>query len=208
MQVSNDPDLVFYQSKTDARIARLARIARKFPSLAELKWASARALFHAYMVFCILTVFGAHLTAPLFTWLYFGEWRVWRVWNSAKHLWGHGYKMALLVLKGENEGFTFSVPLMVPPASAVDRRLMRIDPAWNFGASCGTCSHCCEKHGCPILDKKTGLCQGYNSFFWRYFNCGRYPTEQREIDYYLCPKWQVNPSTNIQRADSRSSKVA
>jgi hypothetical protein len=34
------------------------------------------------------------------------------------------------------------------------------------------------------------MCRGYDSFFWRYFNCGRYPTEQREIEYYLCNKWQ------------------
>jgi hypothetical protein len=29
----------------------------------------------------------------------------------------------------------------------------------------------------------------YNSFYWRYFNCGRYPTSQQEIDLYECPKW-------------------
>jgi len=29
----------------------------------------------------------------------------------------------------------------------------------------------------------------YDSFYWRYFNCGRYPAAQNQIDYYECPKW-------------------
>ncbi len=32
---------------------------------------------------------------------------------------------------------------------------------------------------------------GCESFFWRYFNCGRFPSQQSEIDYYGCPKWVV-----------------
>ncbi|MEE8434399.1 MAG: hypothetical protein V3S64_06380, partial [bacterium] len=45
----------------------------------------------------------------------------------------------------------------------------------------------------PVLDYETGLCQGYDSFFWRYFNCGRYPSNQREIEFYLCNKWSLKP---------------
>ena len=34
---------------------------------------------------------------------------------------------------------------------------------------------------------------GYDSFYWRYFNCGRYPANQEEIDWYECPKWIMKP---------------
>jgi hypothetical protein len=47
---------------------------------------------------------------------------------------------------------------------------------WPHGDSCGDCSNCCKPggHACPLLDKEQRRCRGYDSFYWRYFNCGRY----------------------------------
>ena len=157
------------------------------------KWAVQRLLFHCYIAFCLLTVVGGFLTAPLMTWLFFGDWRCWRHWRSALGLFPHGYKMMWHMVEGRNGGFSLEVPLSAPPASSVNLGLVKMVPGWEFGASCGPCTRCCSKLGCPVLDYETGLCQGYDSFFWRYFNCGRFPVQQSEIDYYDCPKWLIIP---------------
>jgi len=154
-------------------------------------WAASRVLFHAYAVICIASVVGGYLTAPLFTWIFYGDWRFWRHVRSASLLWAHGCQMIFLILRGQNSGFSLSVALTAPPTTAVDPLLVRLSPRWEFGLSCGPCNRCCSKHHCPILDPRTGLCRGHDSFFWRYFNCGRFPTRQSEIDYYLCPKWEL-----------------
>ena len=167
--------------------------ARKGPSYPDrAKWAVQRLLFHFYLAFCFLTVVGGFLTAPLMTWLFFGDWRFWRHWRSALGMFPHGLKMLRQMVVGNNGGFMLDVPLTAPPVSSANLEMVEMAPSWEFGSSCGPCTRCCSKLGCPVLDYETGLCQGYDSFFWRYFNCGRYPTNQREIDFYLCNKWSLN----------------
>lgn len=166
---------------------------RKDPSFPDrAKWAAQRLMFHFYLGFCIITVVGGFLTAPLMIWLFFGDWRFWRHWGSALGLFPHGFKMAWQVMVGRNGGFMLDVPLTAPPSSSVNLKLVKLTPNWDFGSSCGPCTRCCTMLGCPVLDYETRLCQGYDSFFWRYFNCGRYPSNQREIEYYLCNKWSLN----------------
>jgi hypothetical protein len=41
------------------------------------------------------------------------------------------------------------------------------------------------------LDEEHDRCRGYDSFYWRYFNCGRFPSTAEETHYYSCGKWQV-----------------
>ncbi len=167
---------------------------RKGPAFPDrAKWAVQRLLFHSYLAFCLLTVVGGFLTAPLMTWLFFGEWRFWRYWGSALGLFPHGYRMMRHMVMGRNGGFLLEVPLTAPPSSSANLELVGLTPSWDFGTSCGPCDRCCSKLGCPVLDYETGLCQGYDSFFWRYFNCGRYPSNQREIEFYLCNKWSLKP---------------
>ncbi|MCZ6557011.1 MAG: hypothetical protein O7A69_04440 [SAR324 cluster bacterium] len=158
-----------------------------------IKWAAARLTFHAYIAFSLLSVAGGLLTAPIMTWYFFGDWRFWRHFSVGWKLFCHGWKMVALILRGDNNGFMLSVPLTIPPAKAPDKAIVHIAPSWEHGASCGSCTRCCKEIGCPVLDQESGLCRGYDSFFWRYFNCGRFPTIQPEIDYYGCPKWLMNP---------------
>ena len=167
--------------------------SRKGPSILDrAKWAAQRLLFHFYVGFSLITVVGGFLTAPLMTWYSFGDWRFWRHWRPGLGLFQHGFKMLWHMVGGGNGGFMLDVPLTAPPSSTVIRGLVEITPSWDFGASCGPCTRCCTMLKCPVLDSETGLCRGYNSFFWRYFNCGRYPTSQREIEFYLCNKWSLN----------------
>jgi hypothetical protein len=41
------------------------------------------------------------------------------------------------------------------------------------------------------LDEERDRCRGYDSFYWRYFNCGRFPSNAEETHYYSCGKWRV-----------------
>jgi len=160
--------------------------------LQEMKWATFRLLFYSYLGFCLVTGIGGFLTLPVFTILCLGDWRFWRHIGLGYRVYLHGWKMFSKILTGENEGYMFSVPLRSPPHSVPDRQLAKLSPTWELGNSCGPCNQCCSKFNCPILTED-GLCKGYESFFWRYFNCGRFPSNQREIEYYACEKWLVKP---------------
>jgi hypothetical protein len=152
------------------------------------KWAATRVIFIAYVGFALFTVVGGFVTAPLATWYFFGDWRFWRNFRSGVKLYGQGWRMIRLMLCGES-GFMLDVPLTAPPLSAPAPSLVKLNPNWAHGSACSQCSRCCDKIRCPILDPETGFCRGYDAFYWRYFNCGRFPSRQREIDYYGCPKW-------------------
>lgn len=162
-------------------------------TLPQLKWASLRLAFYSYIIFSLFSVVGGFLTSPLITYFVFGDWRFWKFMRPTFRLYRHGLRMGLLILQGKNNGFMFSVPLTSSPFSAPVKTLVDLTATWEHGSSCGTCTKCCDKIECPVLDRKTGLCLGYDSFFWRYFNCGRFPSMQSEIDYFGCPKWEMKP---------------
>ncbi|HKI99154.1 MAG TPA: hypothetical protein VKB51_11835 [bacterium] len=166
----------------------------------QAKWVAARLVFYTYIGFSLGTLgIGGFLTGPMMTWYFYGDWRFWRHWQSAKGLFSHGYRMLWYILQGQNGGFMLGVPLTAPPFSAANREVVELQPTWEFGSSCGPCNRCCSKIKCPVLDTEKGLCRGYDSFFWRYFNCGRFPSEQREVDFYLCNKWGFKDRPSEQR---------
>ena len=155
-----------------------------------MRWAGARVAFHAYVGFALFSVIGGFLTAPLMSWLFFGDWRCWRYWRRGARLFPHGWRLLGLVIRGEGM-FMLGVPLGSAPQSAPSLETVALSPDWIHGSSCGPCRRCCHLQSlrCPVLDPASGLCGGYDSFYWRYFNCGRFPSAQKEIDYYGCPKW-------------------
>ena len=157
------------------------------------RWAGARILFHLIIAFTLSTVVGGIITVPFLIYCFFGDWRFWRYLRDVPRMYWQGWYMAYLVIRGENHGFMLGVPLFSPPSSVPDPGLVTLNGAWGHGSSCGNCVNCCIGINCPILHVESGLCRGYNSFFWRYFNCGRYPTQQSDIDYYGCPKWLLLP---------------
>lgn len=158
--------------------------------LQSFRWVLARLAFIVYTVFSVATLIGGFLTAPLMTWYFFGDWRFWRYWRPGFGLLPHGLRLTALML-GHGRGFMFSVPLASPPRTAPDRLTTDFHADWPHGESCGDCSNCCKPGGiaCPLLDEVQQECRGYNSFYWRYFNCGRYPSVAEEIHYYGCRKW-------------------
>jgi hypothetical protein len=160
--------------------------------LQALGWGGARLAFYAYIGFSMLTVVGGFVTAPLMTWLFFNDWRFWRYWGRAWRLFPHSWHIAWQMLKREGR-FMLSVPLLSPPRQGPDHDRVELSPLWQHGTGCGSCQRCCEilSLRCPVLDETTGFCSGYNSFYWRYFNCGRYPSRAAEIRYYGCDKWRM-----------------
>ena len=160
--------------------------------LQALRWALARLAFIIYIVFSVATLIGGFLTAPLMTWYFFGDWRFWHHWRAGLGLLPHGLRLTGMML-GHGRTFMFSVPLASPPRSVPDESVARSRSDWRHGTSCGDCSSCCRPGGnaCPLLDSQQQGCRGYNSFYWRYFNCGRYPSFEEEISYYGCRKWEL-----------------
>ena len=160
-----------------------------------VRWALARLIFITYILFSVLSLVGGFLTAPLMTWYFFGDWRFWRHWRPGVRLWPHAVRLTTMML-GHSRAFMFSVPLTSAPRSVPDpaRTVARAD--WPHGGSCGSCANCCRPggHACPLLDSERQRCRGYDSFYWRYFNCGRYPSLEEEIRYYDCHKWDLAPS--------------
>ena len=156
----------------------------------KLKWAGARLCFIGLITFGVITGVGLYLLAPLFSYYFFGTLRFWKYAHMGPRLIAYAYTMAFGYLKGE---FTPSVRLTASPMTKPDLSLVQINSAWENGDSCADCGKCCKKIRCPLLEKTRYQCMGYNSFYWRYFNCGRYPASQGDIDRYECPKWVMRP---------------
>jgi len=150
------------------------------------RWAGARILFILSTAFGVITGVGLYLLAPLFSYWFFGTLRFWKYAGMGPRLIAYAYTMAYRYLKGE---FAPAISLTAPPMSKPDLRLVQINPAWQNGDSCADCGKCCKKIACPLHERSNGYCMGYDAFYWRYFNCGRYPANQKEIDWYECPKW-------------------
>lgn len=157
--------------------------------LDQMKWAAVRTFFLAYIAFSLTTIVGGYLLAPVGSYLFLNDWRFWKHWKMLAKLLPQGYRILFLILRGDNNGFLLSVPLTSPPTSSPDRSVVRLSPDWREGECCSGCVQCCAIIKCPILDKEHNRCFGYDSIYWRYFNCGRFPSAQSEIDYYDCRKW-------------------
>jgi hypothetical protein len=155
--------------------------------LKKLEWAGARLLFIGGTAFGVITGVGFYLLAPAFSYWFFGSLKFWKYAHMGPRLIGYAYVLAFRYLKG---AFAPYVSLTAPPSSKPDLSLVQINPAWQNGESCDNCGKCCQRISCPLL-MANGQCMGYDTFYWRYFNCGRYPTTQREIDHYECPKWTM-----------------
>jgi hypothetical protein len=152
------------------------------------QWAACRFLFIGGMIFGIGSLVGLYLLAPLYSYWFFGTFRFWRNLRMWPKLSAYGYYFAYLYLKGE---VILSFPYTDPPMSKPNLSAVHLNPDWKEGKSCGSCSRCCRKIKCPLVDEHS-RCLSFNSFYWRYFNCGRFPSTQREIDQYQCPKWLLN----------------
>lgn len=136
----------------------------------------------------------AYPLAPIVTYYLFSDWRFWRYVHMLPALSKGFYGILYRNLTDPQYRALYSIPLGAPPRSGPDLGEVRLTATWTAGAQdCADCQACCTQIQCPLLDTKTGLCRSYDSFFWRYFNCGRFPLTQEYIQYYSCPKWEMIP---------------
>jgi hypothetical protein len=155
------------------------------------RWAALRVLFLGCVGWSMLTGAGFYLLAPYFSYCLFRSLRFWRYLPRSLQLIRHTYRLAFMALRGD---LVLSLPLAAPPADGPDLDIVRTRDTWPYGETCGPCRICCRMLGCPLLNGSAEGCTAYGSFFWRFFNCGRYPTSQEDITRYGCPKWEMKVS--------------
>ena len=159
-----------------------------------IKWSIYRLLFLFSLCFCLFTGIGAFLIAPLMSYYFFRDLKFWRYFSYYPALMKYSYRLTYIFLFDNTYQFHRTLPLTAPPMSGPDRKKVKVSNQWNNGEHlCNGCSHshCCRRIECPLFDGKSGNCRSYDSFYWRYFNCGRFPVDQQHIDLYHCPKWEM-----------------
>ena len=111
-------------------------------------------------------------------------------------VWACMYKIICRSMFDKNYRGIYPVKLTDPPKLHTDQNLVRVKDSWQGAKdNCDLCqASCCMALKCPLLGAD-GRCLGYGSWFFNYFYCGRYPENQRQIDYYQCPKWEVRIDT-------------
>jgi len=159
----------------------------------EFKWSMARILFLIYGGISMLT-FGlvAYLTAPFVSKLFFNTWAFWPYLKYFHRIVFQAYRVLWMMCKDRSYKFLFAIPLTSEPRRGPDRNFIALSGNWvHEENTCYGCVKCCDKISCPLLCKEKGICVGYDSFYWNYFLCGRYPFTQKQIDYYGCEKWRI-----------------
>ncbi|MCL2420530.1 MAG: hypothetical protein FWD03_01615 [Defluviitaleaceae bacterium] len=108
-------------------------------------------------------------------------------------LWAHVYKIMWRSISDSKYRAMYPSKITDPPKLHTDRSLVRIKASWQGEeGDCDACkAACCVILKCPLLGE-SGRCMGYDSLFFNYFYCGRYPENQSQINYYNCPKWELN----------------
>jgi len=107
--------------------------------------------------------------------------------------WMHVYRITWRSISDPSYRAMYSSKITDPPKLHTDLSFVRIKESWQGEeGNCDACkAACCVQLKCPLLGE-SGRCLSYDSLFFSYFYCGRYPENQSQIDYYDCPKWEMN----------------
>lgn len=165
--------------------------------LRRISWFSTRVMILILGVSSMLTFsLSAYVLAPFYSWLLYSDVRFWRHHRRFPHLTMQVWKLALKLTRDPNyrgmTAFLSAKDWFGPPMTGPDKTLVAVTAHWPHAeSSCGECGRCCTEISCPSFDPKTKHCASFDSLFWRYFPCGRYPATQAQIDYYGCPKWTL-----------------
>ncbi len=158
-----------------------------------LKWSLCRLYFYVFGFLSMIT-FGlaTFLLAPITSYYLFGNLNLRRNYRYFFPFTIFIWRTCYTWLTGRDYRDMFRLPLTAPPQTTPDNTVVKLSSSWDDEAwDCGKCAKCCLKIKCPLLDTDTGYCLSYGTVHWRYFNCGRYPCSQQQIDYYNCPKWEM-----------------
>lgn len=160
----------------------------------QVKWTVSRICFLTMFSLALLTGVGIYLFAPLTSYYFFNDLRFWKYLRHYHRMMVFMYRFFYTMLTSNEWRFHSVLSMNDPPLSGPDRTYVNISNEWQEAEnSCGDCCRCCIQISCPLLDLEMKKCMGYDSFYWRYFNCGRFPVNQAHIDYYNCIKWEMIP---------------
>ncbi len=159
----------------------------------KLQWASARVVF-VTMALAAVSTGGllAFILGPLYTWYFFNDIKCFKFYRYFYPIISCGGEMVVAWFREPAYRKMFAIPLTAPPMMAPDLSLARVRADWpKDTGGCNGCAQCCAQRACPLLDPETNRCRSYGSFYWLYFNCGRYPETTDQIKYYRCDKWEI-----------------
>lgn len=64
--------------------------------------------------------------------------------------------------------------------------------------ACTRCAKCCKQYDCIFLgqdaESREYYCKVYQTSYWYYGTCGRYPVDQQDIDDHACPGFSFENS--------------
>lgn len=172
-----------------------------FASLGKIPQGSAaigRALFRLMSYFIVgvnLLSFGMFLyvIAPYTSFFFFNDLRFWKYLGYYHKYFEYSTSYIVGVLRRERALIKTVLPLTSPAMDRPDPALFRISRNWRPPSdSCGDCNRCCTFiTRCCFLDTSRNKCLSYGSLFWKYFNCGRFPSSKAMLDYCECPKFEA-----------------
>ena len=107
-------------------------------------------------------------------------------------IWAHMYKIIWRTVTRKEYRGLYPFKLTDPPQLYNDLTVMKVRGDWQGGQdNCDNCQNrCCAQIDCPMLGGD-GRCLSFGSLYYGYFFCGRYPSNQGQVDLYDCPKWEV-----------------
>jgi hypothetical protein len=149
-------------------------------------------LFSLLLLFFITGGLAMFLLAPLYK-KTFAPGAPWRAIRPLR-VWAHVYKVMWRSISSKGYRDLYPSKLSGPPEFENDQSVMRIRESWRGAKdNCDVCQlSCCAQIKCPMLDAG-GRCISYGSVYFGYYFCGRYPSNQGQVDLYDCPKWEVQP---------------
>ena len=149
---------------------------------------------YLYLLFSLFFITGGLAMFVLFP-LYKGAFAPKASYQELRafRIWAYMYKIMWRSLSNPTYRDMYDTNLADPPKLHTDINLVSIKDSWQGAEdNCDICNAaCCMRLKCPLLGENY-RCLSYGSLFFSYFYCGRYPENQRQIDYYDCPKWRVH----------------
>jgi hypothetical protein len=108
-------------------------------------------------------------------------------------IWAHVYRVMWRSLSKKGYRDLYPSKLSDPPMYG-NSAIMRVRESWpGEKHNCDGCKlSCCQQINCPMLDANA-RCLSFGSLYFGYLFCGRYPSNQGQVDLYNCPKWEVQP---------------
>jgi hypothetical protein len=159
-----------------------------------LGWALFRVMSYSIVVINLLSC-GTflYIIAPYTSYFFFNDLRFWKYLKFYHRYFFYSATFIYRVVFHKKDLIKTVLPLTSPPMDRPDPALFRLAKDWPFPEdSCGDCNRCCTYVAtCCFLDESRKRCLSYGSLFWKFFNCGRFPSSKAMLMYCHCAKFEA-----------------